>query len=74
MREAWGTEPIDMGVGGSIPFIASFKNVFPHAEVLVTGVEDPDSRAHGTNESLDLGVLRNAICSQTLLLLGLNDA
>jgi acetylornithine deacetylase/succinyl-diaminopimelate desuccinylase-like protein len=74
MREAWGTEPVDMGVGGSIPFIASFKNVFPHAEVLVTGVEDPDSRAHGTNESLDLGVFRNAICAQTLLLLGLNDA
>lgn len=73
MREAWGTEPVDMGVGGSIPFIASFKNVFPHAEVLVTGVEDPDSRAHGTNESLDLGVFRNAICAQTLLLLGLND-
>ena len=74
MREAWGKEPIDMGVGGSIPFIATFKNVFPDAEVLVTGVEDPDSRAHGTNESLDLGVLRNAICAQTLLLLGLNDA
>jgi acetylornithine deacetylase/succinyl-diaminopimelate desuccinylase-like protein len=74
MRAAWGEEPFDMGVGGSIPFIASFKNVFPNAEVLVTGVEDPDSRAHATNESLDLTVLRNAICAQALLLLGLNDA
>ncbi|MFZ4078460.1 MAG: dipeptidase [Microbacteriaceae bacterium] len=73
MREAWGVEPVDMGVGGSIPFIASFKQVFPDAEVLVTGVEDPDSRAHGTNESLDLGVLRKAICTQSLLLLQLND-
>ena len=73
MREAWGSDPVDMGVGGSIPFIASFKQIFPRAEVLVTGVEDPDSRAHGTNESLDLAVLRNAICAQSLLLWGLND-
>ncbi len=72
MRDAWGVDPIDMGVGGSIPFIATFKQSFPHAEVLVTGVEDPDSRAHGTNESLDLGVLRKAIVAQTLLLATLN--
>ncbi len=74
MAEAWGADPIDMGVGGSIPFIATFKQLFPEAEVLVTGVEDPDSRAHGTNESLDLDVLRKAVCAQTLLLWGLNDA
>lgn len=73
MRDAWGINPIDIGVGGSIPFIATFKETFPHAEVLVTGVEDPDSRAHGTNESLDLGVLRRALCAQTLLLWSLNE-
>jgi acetylornithine deacetylase/succinyl-diaminopimelate desuccinylase-like protein len=72
MRDAWGVDPIDMGVGGSIPFIATFKQAFPDAEVLVTGVEDPDSRAHGTNESLNLEVLRRAIYAQTLLLLSLN--
>ncbi|MCK5929065.1 MAG: dipeptidase, partial [Nocardioides sp.] len=34
--EAWdGTEPIDMGVGGSIPFIAEFLEAFPQASVLV---------------------------------------
>ena len=49
--EAWdGTEPVDMGVGGSIPFIAEFLETFPDASVLVTGVEDPDTRAHGANE------------------------
>jgi len=74
MSLAWGKEPVDMGIGGSIPFISSFKQVFPDAEVLVTGVEDPDSRAHGTNESLDLGVLRRAIGTQSLLLLHLNDS
>ena len=73
MRSAWGSEPVDMGVGGSIPFIATFKTVFPEAEVLVTGVEDPDSRAHGTNESLHLDSLKKAIVTQTLLLLALNS-
>ena len=53
--EAWdGTEPVDMGVGGSIPFIAEFLDAMPGASVLVTGVEDPDTRAHGANEGLHL--------------------
>ena len=31
--EAWdGTEPVDMGVGGSIPFIAEFLEAFPQAQ------------------------------------------
>src|SRR6266511_3706122 len=51
--EAWdGTPPVDIGVGGSIPFIATFREMFPGAAILVTGVEDPDGRAHGPNESL----------------------
>ena len=58
-REAWdGVEPVDMGVGGSIPFIAAFNEAFPDAAVLVTGVEDPDTRAHGANEGLHLGGVR----------------
>jgi acetylornithine deacetylase/succinyl-diaminopimelate desuccinylase-like protein len=46
------------GVGGAIPFISLLSEVFPEAAVLVTGVEDPESRAHGTNESVDLAMLR----------------
>jgi len=51
---AWGVEPVDMGMGGSIPFIAEFQQTFPQAAVLVTGVEDPDTRAHGIDEGLHL--------------------
>ena len=43
--DAWDVEPVDIGVGGSIPFIASFAEMFPDAAILVTGVEDPDTRA-----------------------------
>src|SRR4051794_39109095 len=51
-RQAWGNEPVDTGVGGSIPFIAEIAAAFPDAEVLVTGVEDPQTQAHSINESL----------------------
>jgi acetylornithine deacetylase/succinyl-diaminopimelate desuccinylase-like protein len=68
MREAWGVEPVDTGSGGSIPFIADLVEQFPNAEILVTGVEDPDTRAHSPNESLHLGVFRRAILTEALLL------
>jgi acetylornithine deacetylase/succinyl-diaminopimelate desuccinylase-like protein len=68
-REAWdGTEPVDMGIGGSIPFIAAFREAFPKAAVLVTGVEDPDTRAHGANEGLHLAEFERVCLAEALLL------
>jgi len=67
-RQAWGAEPIDMGMGGSIPFIAEFAAAFPEAKILVTGVEDPATQAHSINESLHLGVLERAAVAEALLL------
>ncbi|NTW42321.1 MAG: dipeptidase, partial [Cellulomonadaceae bacterium] len=66
--DAWGTPPVDIGVGGSIPFIADLLDVFPDAAILVTGVEDPDSRAHGANESVHLGELEKVVLAEALLL------
>jgi acetylornithine deacetylase/succinyl-diaminopimelate desuccinylase-like protein len=67
--DAWdGTEPVDMGVGGSIPFIAEFLEAFPEASVLVTGVEDPDTRAHGANEGLHLAEFEKVLLAEALLL------
>ncbi len=57
-EEVFGNPLRFQGVGGAIPFISLLSRVFPHAAVLVTGVEDQESRAHGTNESVDLGMLR----------------
>ncbi len=66
--QAWGVEPIDMGMGGSIPFIAEFAAAYPQATILVTGVEDPSTQAHSINESLHLGVLERAATAEALLL------
>ncbi len=72
-RDAWdGVEPVDIGVGGSIPFIASFQKAFPEASVLVTGVEDPDTRAHGANEGLHLAEFERVCVAETLLLYSLS--
>ena len=72
-KEAWGgVDPVDIGVGGSIPFIASFQKAFPQAAVLVTGVEDPDTRAHGANEGLHLAEFERVCLAETLLLASLS--
>ena len=72
LEQAWEVEPVNMGLGGSIPFIADLSEVFPQAQILVTGVEDPDSRAHSANESLHLGDFQHAIEAEALLLARLN--
>ncbi len=70
---AYGYKSVDVGIGGSIPFIADLTEVFPAAQILVTGVEDPDSRAHSPNESVHLDGLKNAMLAEALLLLGGNE-
>ncbi|MGY5764350.1 M20/M25/M40 family metallo-hydrolase [Brachybacterium sp. DNPG3] len=70
LAAAWGVPAVDTGLGGSIPFIADLLEVFPSAEVLVTGVEDPQSRAHGIDESLHLGEFAHVCLAEALILTG----
>ncbi len=68
MEEAWGVAPIEMGVGGSIPFVADFQSRFPEAAILLTGPGDPTSAAHAPNESQDLGDLERSILAEAIAL------
>jgi acetylornithine deacetylase/succinyl-diaminopimelate desuccinylase-like protein len=68
LEEAWGRPAVATGGGGSIPFVTGYAELIPEAEILITGVEDPDTRAHGTNESLDLATFERACLAETLLL------
>ncbi|SLK00441.1 M20/M25/M40 family metallo-hydrolase [Arthrobacter sp. P2b] len=72
MEEAWGVPAVSMGVGGSIPAANILNKLYPQADILITGAEDPDSRAHGANESIHLGDFENAILAEALLLARLN--
>lgn len=74
MADAWQVAPVELGIGGSIPFIADLVREFPEAAILVTGVEDPHSRAHSPNESLHLGVFERSTLAEALLLGRLNES
>ncbi|MBT1178684.1 dipeptidase [Bifidobacterium vespertilionis] len=68
MEEAFGVPPINQGQGGSIPFIPELRRLFPKAQVLVTGPEDPKSNAHSPNESVGLFGLKHNVIAEALLL------
>lgn len=73
LSSAFGNDSVDIGIGGSIPFIADLLEVFPAAQILVTGVEDADSRAHSPNESVHVDTLRGAMVAESLFLIKGND-
>jgi acetylornithine deacetylase/succinyl-diaminopimelate desuccinylase-like protein len=67
--DAYGREVVDIGTGGSIPFVAEFAHAFPEAAILVTSAgADHDCRAHGPDESLHLADFERACLAETLLL------
>jgi acetylornithine deacetylase/succinyl-diaminopimelate desuccinylase-like protein len=69
LRHGWpGVEPVEMGCGGTLPLIKLFQDRFPRTQILVTGVEDPDTRAHAPNESLHLADFRSACLAEAALL------
>lgn len=74
LADGFGVEPVELGVGGSIPFIADLARVFPSAGILVTAVGDPQSRPHTPNESQDVGSLQGAALAEALLLARLNQS
>ena len=72
-QTAWGVLPVFVGQGGSIPMVADFGRAFPDATILVTAVGDPDTRAHGADESLHLGDFAAACLAEALMLQGFAD-
>jgi acetylornithine deacetylase/succinyl-diaminopimelate desuccinylase-like protein len=68
MREAWGVEPVDIGAGGSIPFVATFAERMPDAPILMVGAGDPTSSVHAPNESQHLGDLERSILAEAIFL------
>ncbi|HET6612175.1 MAG TPA: M20 family metallopeptidase [Kofleriaceae bacterium] len=53
-RAHFGADPMLMGEGGSIPFMAMLGDKFPQAQFVITGVLGPGSNAHGPNEFLHI--------------------
>ncbi len=58
---AWGRTPLRIGVGGSIPFVAMFGKRFARLPLVLNGVIDPETGAHGPNESMHIGVYTKTV-------------
>ncbi|CAN5721631.1 dipeptidase [soil metagenome] len=72
LAAAYGQPVIYQGLGGSIPFVNDITerlSTDPSQPVpaLLLGVEDPDTRAHGIDESLHLGDWANACRGEAYL-------
>ena len=72
MADAYGNPTVLQGIGGSIPLVTPLVEAFStggkDVPVLLTGVEDPDTRAHGIDESQHLDDFRNACLGEVYLL------
>jgi acetylornithine deacetylase/succinyl-diaminopimelate desuccinylase-like protein len=64
---SWGHPLIQVGVGGSIPFVALFGRRFGNLPLILNGVMDPQTTAHGPNESMHLGIFAKAIAANVHL-------
>ena len=74
MVTAWdGTDVVEMGVGGSIPFVADFADRYPDAAILLTGAGDPTSSIHAPDESQHVGDLERCVLAEALALQALAD-
>ena len=67
-ERAWGHRLVQVGVGGSIPFVALFGRRFGDLPLILNGVMDPLTTAHGPNESMHLGIFGKAVLANVFLL------
>jgi acetylornithine deacetylase/succinyl-diaminopimelate desuccinylase-like protein len=65
--KSWGHPLVQVGVGGSIPFVALFGRRFGDLPLILNGVMDPRTTAHGPNESMHLGIFEKAVLANVYL-------
>ncbi|MEM9622351.1 MAG: M20/M25/M40 family metallo-hydrolase [Pseudomonadota bacterium] len=59
---AFGKPAMQMGMGGTIPFMKMLGDAYPSTQFFVTGVLGPQSNAHGPNEFLHIETAKRLTC------------
>ncbi len=68
MHEAFGVEMVVSGQGGSIPLCNTLGTLYPEAEIVLIGVEEPTAQIHAVNESVDPLELERMALTEALFL------
>ncbi|MBV6700716.1 dipeptidase [Kitasatospora aureofaciens] len=68
MAEAFGTPMVASGEGGSIPLCNTLRTLYPQAEIVLIGVEEPTTQIHAVNESVDPQELERMALTEALFL------
>jgi acetylornithine deacetylase/succinyl-diaminopimelate desuccinylase-like protein len=62
--QAWGSDVLLAGSGGSIPIVAALSGALPDAEALLVGTTDGYANIHGPNERVLLDELEKAVAAE----------
>ena len=68
LGEAYGSETITQGMGGSIPLTVELQEKHPNAEIALFGVEEPQCTIHSANESVDPTEIEKIAIAEALFL------
>jgi acetylornithine deacetylase/succinyl-diaminopimelate desuccinylase-like protein len=68
MEEAYGRKLSALGQGGSIPLCNVFADTYPDAEIILMGVEEPQTLMHAPNESVDPAEIASMALAEALFL------
>jgi cysteinylglycine-S-conjugate dipeptidase len=74
MRDAYGRDVTLQGQGGSIPLCTAFRQMFPDAEIMLLGVEEPQCLIHAANESVDPSEIEHVALAEALFMQKYADA
>src|SRR5207244_9631394 len=68
VRDAYGREMALLGVGGSIPLCSALAELYPEAEIMLIGVEEPQCLIHAPDESVAPEEIASVALTEALFL------
>jgi len=68
LGESYGRAATTRGEGAAIPFCSALRDVYPDAEIVLIGVEEPACLIHAPNESVDPSEIEHIALAEALFL------